>query len=334
MRTITLLFSVLALGAAVHAQTVATFEDLTLSKHDTSYVSYYDPGIDVGFNDGLAHFTCIYDTAGGNYWASGFSYSNWTDSVTSGYTNQYSAKTAIGYGGSANYAVAWCSNPVTFENTINLKLNGTAIGRLVSGFYTTNSTYAYNSMRDGDFAAKKFGGVSGNDPDWFLLTVKGYSGGVLTVDSVNFYLADYRFTHNDSDYIVKTWDWVNLLPLGHVDSLQFHLSSSDTGTYGMNTPSYFCMDNFTTNETSVSVSTVQPFIAKVYPNPATDLLYVDVADNSVQEIILTDITGKTINSYPVTEKQVAINTASLPSGVYILELTGNGKMANVKFVKK
>ncbi|MFI5196449.1 MAG: DUF4465 domain-containing protein [Chitinophagales bacterium] len=335
MRTITLLFSALALGATVHAQTVATFEDLTLSKHDTSYISYYDPGADVGFNDGLAHFPCIYDTAGGNYWASGFSYSNWTDSVTSGYTNQYSAKTAIGYGGSANYAVAWCSNPVTFANTINLKLNGTAIGHMVSGFYVTNNTYAYNSMRDGDFAAKKFGGASGNDPDWFLLTMKGYSGGVLTADSVNFYLADYRFVHNDSDYIVKTWEWVNLTSLGHVDSLQFLLSSSDNGSFGMNTPAYFCMDNFTTNETSLSVGNVHPVsIAKVYPNPATDMLYVDVADNSVQQIIVTDLIGKIMGNYRVTEKQVAINTASLPSGVYILELTGKGKTANVRFVKK
>jgi hypothetical protein len=32
--------------------------------------------------------------------------------------------------------------------------------------------------------------------------------------------------------------------LGSADELRFSLSSSDNGPYGMNTPSYFAMDNF------------------------------------------------------------------------------------------
>jgi hypothetical protein len=34
-------------------------------------------------------------------------------------------------------------------------------------------------MRDGDGFGKKFGGTTGMDPDWFKLTIKGYSGGAL-----------------------------------------------------------------------------------------------------------------------------------------------------------
>ena len=340
MRTFTLLFSALVLGTAAHAQTVATFDTLPLPSGDSFYVNYNGFGTnfttDVGFNDGLAHFPCIYDTSFGDTLWSYFAYSDKTDSVTSGYTNQYSAKTAIGYGGTAKYAVAYVANPVTYANTIMLNLRGAAIGQSVSGFYVTNSTYAYNSMLYGDASpAKKFGGTTGNDPDWFLLTVKAYSGGSLTADSVNFYLADYRFAHNDSDYIVKTWEWVNLLPLGHVDSLQFSLSSSDTGSFGMNTPAYFCMDNFTTNETDASVTNMQQsYVAKVYPNPATNVLCVDVADNSVQQITVTDATGKIVGNYTVTQKQTAINTSSLPAGVYMLQFSGNGKTANAKFVKE
>jgi hypothetical protein len=33
-----------------------------------------------------------------------------------------------------------------------------------------------------------------------------------------------------------------------VDSIQFFLSSSDVGAYGINTPTYFCIDNFTCNQ--------------------------------------------------------------------------------------
>lgn len=336
MRTFTCILSAaLVFGAAsLQAQTVATFDDLTLSSSDTFYLNLSAPGTNVGFNDGLAFFPCIYDTSFGSTVWNYFAYSNKTDSVTSGYTNEYAAKTAIGYGGSAKYAVVYCSNPTTYANTVTVKLTGAAIGRKVKGFYVTNSTYAFNSMRDGDSFAKKFGGSTGNDADWFLLTLKGYTGGALTTDSVNFYLADYRFAHNDSDYIVKTWDWVDLQSLGNIDSVQFHLSSSDNGSFGMNTPASFCIDNFTTLDPSVAVAATPVLQARVYPNPATDYLYADMSAAGVYEAAVVSITGQVVASSFATGSQIAINTASLPSGIYTLHIAGNGAVATTKFVKQ
>src|SRR5580704_4574181 len=97
------LFALLLGAIAVHAQVVSTFDDLSLSKADTFYVNYSNPGQNMGFTDGLAYFSYFYDTSYGD-WSSGFAYSNMTDSVHSGYINEYSAKTAIGYGGSDKYA--------------------------------------------------------------------------------------------------------------------------------------------------------------------------------------------------------------------------------------
>src|SRR6202000_1879968 len=105
---------------------------------------YSNPGQDVGFFNGLAFFPCVYDTAYGGYWSYGFAYSNMTDSVTSGFGNQYSAKTTKGYAGSAKYVVAYVSNPVTFAPQMTMQLTGAAVGKPVSGFYVTNNTYAYN----------------------------------------------------------------------------------------------------------------------------------------------------------------------------------------------
>ena len=335
MRTFTMLFSALVLGTTANAQTVATFEDQALTT-DTCYINYSAPGTDVGFNDGLAHFPCVYDTSSfGDSWGYGFAYSNKTDSVTSGLANQYSAKAGTGYGGSAKYAVAWVSNPVTFAPNINLPLIGAAIGKPVTGFYITNNTYACNSMRDGDAFGKKFGGTTGNDPDWFKLTVRGYLGGSLKPDSVGFYLADYRFAHNDSDYIVRDWQWLGLASLGDVDSLQFSLSSSDNGSFGMNTPAYFCMDNFTTNQTGTAVAeTGAAPIAKVYPNPAASTLNVDMTDNSVRKVVLMDATGSVINVFNSFSTHLEINIAALPAGIYVLQLCGDGKTGYTKFVKK
>ncbi|MEI8278787.1 MAG: DUF4465 domain-containing protein [Bacteroidota bacterium] len=332
MRTFALLFSAVVLSTnAMNAQTIATFESLSLATADTFYVNYSSYGNDVGLNNGLAHLPCVYDTSGGfPYWSSGFAYSNKTDSVTSGYTNNYSAKTASGYNYSAKYAVASNFMP------INIVLTGSAKGNPVQGFYITNATYAYNSMRDGDFVAKKFGGVTGNDPDWFKVQIRGYHGGVLsTTDSVDFYLADFRFANNAQDYIVKTWEWVNLLSLGDVDSLQLRLSSSDTaGGFGMNTPSYYCIDNFTTYETSLVATVSTTPVAKVYPIPATKQLNVEIMGDDVTNICVSDLTGCILAVYHVTEKVTTISTEVLAPGIYLLQLSGRGQKGSIRFVKQ
>jgi hypothetical protein len=322
------LFALVLGTTAGHAQTVSDFETLSLSNADTFYVNYSSPGHDVGFTNGLAYFSCVYDTVYGGIWEDGFAYSDRTDSVTSGYTNQYSAKPAKGYNGSNKYAVA-----STGGGTIKIHLSGTGIGNTVPGFYITNSTYAYNAMRDGYFNAKKFGGTTGNDPDWFKLTVKAYLAGVESSDSVDFYLADFRSANK---YIVKDWQWVNLLPLGNADSLSFTLSSSDTaGGFGMNTPAYFCIDNFTVNDASASVSNVTTAsVAKVYPNPAKETLNIELNDNAVRQLSITDISGRTVYTENVSSEKMRLNVAALPAGIYLLHLKSDDKTATVRLVKQ
>lgn len=312
---------------------IASFDTLHLSQPDTFYVNYAMPMHDVGFNDGGAHFPCFYDTSWGGTWVNGFAYSNMTDSVTSGLSNQYSAKTAKGYGNSANYAVALYSQDTSHPTRITF---APVSPDSVMGFYVTNTTYAYNSMRDGDAFAKKFGGITGNDPDWFRLTIKGYHNGILKPDSVNFYLADFRDNNNANDYIIRNWTWVDLLPLGNVDSLKFILNSSDTGAYGMNTPAYFCMDNMVIKINPIHVNELNrtAFAAKVYPNPATDMLYVDLADQNITTISVLDASGKQVYSQSVNGKQVQINTAALNAGVYFVQMKAGDKTATARFIKQ
>jgi len=333
MRRVTLYFAALVLGTtAVRAQTVATFEALSLAHADTFYTNYTAPGSDVGFNNGLARFPCMYDTSWGGLWQGGFAYSNMTDSTTSGYMNGYSAKAAQGYNGSEKYAVAYCSDPVTFANQVKVKLTGAAMGKPVRGFYITNNTYAYNSMKDGDFFARKF-----RNGDWFKIVARGYHNGVLKADSVGFYLANYLQPDSTNNYIVKTWEWFDLLPLGRVDSLVFTLSSTDNSSFGMNTPSYFCMDDFTTYETfdtTTSVATNAPAVIKMYPNPATNHLYIDIADNSANSIWISDMSGSVVNRITTTAQHNEINISSLPAGVYLVQVNSNDKKAVMRFVKQ
>ncbi|HIE15751.1 MAG TPA: DUF4465 domain-containing protein [Bacteroidales bacterium] len=296
----------LLFGALIQAQTVVTFDDLTLQPD-----SFWN-GSDLsgGFSLQGAYFVNYYDTSYGGYWSGGFAYSNMVDSVTAGYTNGYSVMAGYAYSGN-NFAIA---NPGTF-NTTYIKFDSLM---QVEGLYVTNSTYAYISMRDGDYFAKKFGGTSGDDPDWFKLTIFGYNEGNLT-DSVEFYLADYRFSDNSQDYILKDWQFVSLTTLGNLDSLVFGLSSSDVGSYGMNTPAFFCMDNMTFSVTGETVIDDLQAVS-VYPNPFSDRITID-SDEKINHITILNVNGniiKQINSNDVGN--ISINVSDLSSGIYFINI--------------
>jgi hypothetical protein len=211
-----LLFGVCGL---VRAEQIANFENLALEAG-----SYWN-GSDSsgGFASGSAWFSNNYDTTYGSW--DGFAYSNVSDTADSYWeTAQYNAITGSGQGGSDNYAVGyagWISPPTMVLDE----------PMIVSGLYVTNNNYAYYSMLNGGpFGAKKFG-----DGDWFLLTMTGKDAAGAVTGMVNFYLAE------GAD-IVNDWQYVDLASLGVVKSVEFGLSSSDNGIWGMNTPAYFVID--------------------------------------------------------------------------------------------
>lgn len=228
-RLFTCLIGVLAIGCVAHGA-IANFDDLPLAPE-----SYWN-GSDGsgGFVSGAAHFNNYYDTTYGSW--EGFAYSNITDTAAEGWGAQYNAITGAGEGDSANYGVGyvgWSGPP-----TITL-----GSPRQVDGMYVTNTSYAYYSLLNGDSFAKPFGGQTGDDEDWFMLTITGKDADGAETGSVDFYLADYRFADNGLDYIVDTWNFIDLTWLGAVKSLEFGLNSSDIGSWGMNTPASFALDS-------------------------------------------------------------------------------------------
>lgn len=234
------LVTISALATATASTVVIDFEDVPLG-----------PG---GFNNGSdgsgkitssgVDFLNSYNPEFGS-WA-GFAVSSITDNTTPGWGNQYSSFAGSGVGSSTNYSVGYTGagpSTVEFGGTIDLGDGG--------GAWLTNTTYAALSMQNGDSFAKAFGGVSGTDEDWFLLTIQGFDG-VTSTGIIEFYLADYRFADDSLDYIINEWTYVDFSSLGEVDRLEFGLTSSDVGSFGMNTPAYFSMDNLTIPEPSVT----------------------------------------------------------------------------------
>lgn len=102
-------------------------------------------------------------------------------------------------------------------------------------------------MRNGDGFAKKFGGASGNDPDFLKLIIMGFDANQSPTGTVDFYLADFRSANNAEDYIVQDWRVVDLSGFDALTSqLRFGFESSDVNQFGIKTPTYVAVDRVVT----------------------------------------------------------------------------------------
>jgi hypothetical protein len=204
--------------------------------------SAYDPGDPdaTDFSSGGAVFNNEFSPFGSGCCWQGWAYSQTTDTTTGGFVNQYSAIPGSGAGGSATYGVAFTGGSLTVMDIVTLTF---ASELSVLSAAVTNTTYAWDSMSNGDGFAKKFGGASGDDPDYLRLVITGYDALGISTGTVDFLLADYTFANNALDYIVTDWTSVDLSSLGAVKSLDFALEGSDAGFGFLNTPAYFALDD-------------------------------------------------------------------------------------------
>jgi len=242
-----------ALAIAFAAQSASAdfnnFSDLSLGSE-----SYWNGSDGAGmFETGGLMFGNLYNPAYASW--GGWAYSNITNNTTAGYGNQYSAITGGGVDANGN-TVAGGTYAVAFQdiyNNINpsVDLDPSLYDTLqIDGVWLTNSTYAYMSMLNGDYYAKKFGGASGTDADWFYVTITGYDSDFNVTGTYDYYLADFRFEDSSSDYILSDWDYVDLDTLGFNDgtiSLTFEFASSDTGAWGINTPTFLALGGVVTS---------------------------------------------------------------------------------------
>lgn len=228
---------------------VIDFEDVPLADN-----SYYNGSDGAGsFTSGGATFTNTYRSDYRSWM--GWAASNMTDTQTPGYTNQYSAFPGAGGDGSRNFGVAFLGTNTYTPGVEGEEHSGLVIlpdGTEPVSVQIANTTYAALSMKNGDGFAKRFGGPSGGDPDWFRLTITGNNADGVAVAGAYVFLADYRAPSATGDSIASEWINVNLSSFRGrgVASLAFQLNSTDSGEFGMNTPAYIAMDNLVLAATS------------------------------------------------------------------------------------
>ena len=298
------------------------FENLSL---DTN--SFFDgsdlsgdpdnPDYSANFSSANCSFDNIWNTKY-DYWKSGWSYSNMTDSLNSVILNPYSTKAGSGYGGSENYVIGKSGSYLTYNSPVEFTA------------FISNNTYTANSMRDGDQFAKKF---TNADKDYLKLHFHGYLNGTL-IDSSMVYLADFTHTDSTLDYIVNVtpgFDWQLIgIPTNNVDSVVFKLESSDVGAFGMNTPDFYCMDNVGSYPLSTNEISENKF--SIYPNPASNHINLKNIDNiSNYTVSIFDLFGKKI-IYNLINPEY-INISNLPKGQYLLRIKSEKGITNERLLK-
>ena len=252
MRKSLLLSLMLLATAFAFAQDPATFEDVQLGSN-----GIWQPPF--GSNEMSSGGWLFTNNTQNGYWG-GFTASNRTDLNQSGLDAQYTAAAGCGYDGSTQYAVAYTMGVQTEVYAADGQ------SHTVTGCYVTNNLWTYQDILQGGYGEPPYGGTTGNDPDWFKVTATGKNASGQTVGTLDFYLADFRFANNEEDYILNTWEWFDLSPLGNVATISFSLSSSRGSGYNMITPAYFCMDNF--NDGGVAPD-LPPYIV----NPVQDVVF-------------------------------------------------------------
>ena len=220
------------------SRSVATFEDVALGEqgfwNGSDLSGEEDSGNYYGsFTSSVFSFDNIYTAAWGSYM--GFACSSLTDTVTSGFTNQYIPKAGEGANGSAQFALAFDDGAV-----FNCTYKEGYTNNTLKSVMVTNGTYVYNEIRDGGAYSKKF-----ESGDWFKVTFTGYKGETET-GSVDYYLADFR---DGKTYINKEWVEVDLTPLSDATTVMITFDSTDKGQFGVNTPTYVFIDNLTIEQT-------------------------------------------------------------------------------------
>lgn len=199
------------------------------------------------------------------------------------------------------------------------------------GFYVSNSNYTYNSMKSGDMFAKKFGGSDGRDPDSLLLIIRYWNDG-NSRDSGIVYLADYRSSDSTRDYLLDTWQFVSMAGLNNIDSITFHMISSDNGAWGMNTPAFFVADKFVFLVT-LDIDAAVKNAAQVFPVPAESVLNIR-SESELLQLTLMNLNGTVlINQSGGQDTEAKMNLQTIPAGVYNLIIHTASGFESIKILK-
>ena len=84
----------------------------------------------------------------------------------------------------------------------------------------------------------------------------------------------------------------------------------------------------------VGIETLQQKGISIYPNPTNGIINFEFANNNIQQIIISDLTGKTIIEKVNIQQNEMIDLSNFVSGIYIISIQTDNEIFTTKIVKE
>ena len=104
-------------------------------------------------------------------------------------------------------------------------------------------------------------------------------------------------------------------------------------TDGSNTTLYLNWFEFSTEDTTLSTVEFDTDLIKIFPNPATNQLNIQLGGFDTAQISIINTIGQTLISNEYNNGTSAINISRLPAGTYVVKVKNNEHVLTKKFVK-
>lgn len=206
------------------------------------------------------------------------------------------------------YIVAYASSYYS-EHPVEMVFND-GKSYIPVGVYVGLTSWPYYSIELGDAFSRAF-----TEGDKFTLTIHGVAAD-NSEKSVTVNLASFD---NGDITITRGWKYVDLSELGPCESLWFSMKTTDVGTYGDNTPTYFCLDKLMVKPAEdSSVASVEAQGKSIRYDRASATV---TLPSSSEFAMVFNAAGSCVMS---SDKQV-FSIESLPAGVYVVK-SGNSRL--------
>ena len=86
-------------------------------------------------------------------------------------------------------------------------------------------------------------------------------------------------------------------------------------------------------ETGSTTSSVDNSSIKLYPNPTTSSVTLEITGNTgATTVLVTDISGKVISTHTTEESTLSIDMSNVAPGIYLFTVNTGGKMYSEKVI--
>lgn len=111
-------------------------------------------------------------------------------------------------------------------------------------------------------------------------------------------------------------------------------TATENGSYAVTVSKNGCsIDSDCITINTIGVNENQYSILKLFPNPTSNNLSIELGE-SMENITISDLSGKTIKQIKVEGTKTLIDVEDLTNGVYFIQISANGTISRASFVKQ